>query len=118
LRGKGFDVVGSTPDAINAWVNSGGKAGSTEVVTQQAAPEGLILDVADPGAKAPDGAKRIPIEQLWGRADEFADERQVVIAAGAGVRAAMAVGMLERAGVHDVVFWKRGATPGRRPRRR
>lgn len=105
LRGKGFDVVGSTPDAVNQWVKSGGKPGSTEVVSQKA-PGGLVLDVADPGAKAPQGAKRIPMDQLWSRSEEFSGERRVVIAAGAGVRAAMGVGMLERVGVPEVVFWK------------
>jgi rhodanese-related sulfurtransferase len=106
LRGKGFDVLGSTEDAINAWVRSGGKPGSTETISQRAAPRGLVLDVADPRAKAPSDALRIPMEQFWGRADELASERRVVIAAGAGVRAAMAVGILELAGVHEIVFWR------------
>jgi rhodanese-related sulfurtransferase len=118
LRGKGFHVVGSLPDAINAWVGSGGKPGSTDVVAQQVPPQGLLLDVADPGARPPDEAKRIPLEHLWGRADDFADEPRVVISAGKGVRAAMAVGMLERAGVGEILFWKRAGTPGRRVRRR
>jgi rhodanese-related sulfurtransferase len=118
LRSKGFDVIGSLPDAINQWANNGGKPGSTDVVTQQSVPDGLVLDVADPGAKAPNGAKRVPMDELWERIDEVDDERRVVIAAGAGVRAAMGVGMLERAGVEEVVFWRRGMSSGRRVRRR
>jgi rhodanese-related sulfurtransferase len=106
LRGKGFDVLGSTPDAINQWVKSGGKPGSTDVVSGRAAPPGLVLDVADPGANAPEDATHIPTELLWTRADEFSEQRRVVLAAGAGVRAAMAVGMLERAGVAEIIFWK------------
>jgi rhodanese-related sulfurtransferase len=106
LRGKGFDVVGSTRNAINEWVGSGGKPGSTEVVSQRAAPRGLVVDVADPGAKAPSDAVRIPMERFWKRAEELGSERRVVIVAGAGVRAAMAVGMLELAGVAEVVFWR------------
>jgi hydroxyacylglutathione hydrolase len=106
LRGKGFDVLGSTGDAINEWVRSGGKPGSTEVVSQMAAPRGFVVDVADPGAKAPPDVVRIPMEQLWSRAEELGSERRVVIAAGAGVRAAMAVGMLELAGVSEIIFWR------------
>jgi rhodanese-related sulfurtransferase len=106
LRGKGFDVLGRTRDAINEWVRSGGKPGSTEVVSQRTAPRGLVVDVTDPGAKAPPDAIRIPMEQFWGRSGELGSERRVVITAGAGVRAAMAVGLLELAGVPEIVFWR------------
>jgi rhodanese-related sulfurtransferase len=116
LRGKGFTVLGSTPDAVNAWVDAGGKPGSTEVITRNTPPEGSILDVADPGARVPDGAIRIPMERMWARASEFESEERVVIAAGAGVRAAMSIGMLEMAGVHFVLFWKTGRSAALRPR--
>jgi rhodanese-related sulfurtransferase len=106
LRGKGFEVLGSSSDAINQWVESGGKPGSTEVTEQKEAPDGFVLDVVDPGAVPPGGVTRIPIEGLWGRVEELSSERRVVIVAGAGVRAAMAIGMLERAGVPEIVFWK------------
>ena len=103
LRGKGFDVVGKVDDGINAWASKRGTPASTEIVTEK--PENAsVLDVNDPGAHAEDADLIIPIEELWGRAGEVGTGR-IVVAAGAGVRAAIAVGILERAG-HDVVFWK------------
>lgn len=108
LKGKGFVVAGKVTDAVNQWVSNGGKPASTEVVTGSDLPDGTILDVADPGARIPDGVHttRIPADVLWQRALDLADEKQVVVAAGYGVRAGLAVGMLERVEVRDVVFWK------------
>jgi rhodanese-related sulfurtransferase len=54
----------------------------------------------------PPGTKRISAEQLWVHSAEVADERRVVVVAGYGVRAALAVGMLELAGVREVIFWR------------
>jgi rhodanese-related sulfurtransferase len=102
LRGKGFDVVGVVEDGINRWAASHRRPGSTEVVTER--PAGPILHINDPGAQVDDPDLTIPIEQLWARVDDVPTGR-VTIAAGFGVRAALAVGMLERAG-RDVVFWK------------
>ena len=107
LRGKGFSVLGSVSDGVNSWVGSAGKPASTEVADGLEPPEGLLLDVADPGAKAPAGAKRISVEELWQRSAEIADERRVVVVAGYGVRAALSIGMLELAGVREPVFWQR-----------
>lgn len=106
LRGKGFTVLGEVDDAINAWAERRGTPGSTEHTLGSARPEGTVLDVGDPGAEHVEGATVIPIERLWDRAHEFAGAQGVVIVAGYGVRAALAVGMLERAGVGEVVFWK------------
>lgn len=103
LRGKGFDVRGKVDDALNGWPRLRGHPTSTEVVTQR--PEGVsVLHVNDPGVGDVDPDLAIPIEQLWARSDEVTWSR-VAVAAGFGVRAALAVGILERAG-HDVLFWK------------
>ncbi|MDQ4142915.1 MAG: rhodanese-like domain-containing protein [Actinomycetota bacterium] len=112
LRGKGFSVVGFVRDGINSWAAAHGRPASTEIDESLEPPSGLVLDVADPGANAPAGSLRISAEELWRRSGELADERPVVIAAGYGVRAALAVGILELAGVREPIFWR---TP-RRPR--
>ena len=111
LRGKGFDVVGKVDDGLNAWTRARGAPASTDIVTDR--PEGpVILDVSDPGATSAGDGARIPIEELWGRVSEIPDG-PVCVVAGYGVRAAIAVGILERAG-RDVLFWK---TRGERSRR-
>lgn len=103
LRGKGFDVLGKVDDGINEWVSKRGNPASTEIVTEK--PENAsVLHVNDPGVQAAGVDMTIPIEQLWGRVGEIGTGL-IAVAAGAGVRAAIAVGILERAG-HDVVFWK------------
>ena len=106
LRGKGFTVIGAVEDAINAWAAENGTPVSTEIVTG-APPSGVfVLDVGDPGARVAEPSAQVPIERLWGRAGELAGEERVLIAAGAGVRAALAIGMLERAGISQVHFWR------------
>ena len=103
LRGKGFEVLGKVPDGINEWVERRGTPASTEVTTSR--PDGLpILHVNDPGTREVAADLVIPIEKLWTRIDEVTSER-VAVMAGFGVRAALAVGMLERAG-REVLFWK------------
>ena len=102
LRGKGFDVIGKVDDGINRWAETKGHPASTEVVTSR--PEATVLHVNDPGARQGEPDIAIPIEKLWDRIDEVG-QQQVAVAAGFGVRAALAVGMLEGAG-HDVLFWK------------
>ena len=114
LRGKGFTVLGHAPDALNEWVRRGRALASIELVSGAAAPAGVLLDVADPGAASTEGAHRIPIERLWTRVGEIGDGSPVVILAGYGVRAGLAVGMLERAGHHEIVVWRNrdsGVTP-------
>ncbi|MGH2693352.1 MAG: hypothetical protein ACRDJJ_00920 [Actinomycetota bacterium] len=106
LRGKGFTVLGEVDDAINAWAERRTTPGSTELALGSARPEGMVLDVGDPGGERVEGATVIPIERLWGRAHEFAGAPRVVIVAGYGVRAGLAIGMLERAGAQDLVFWR------------
>ena len=103
LRGKGFDVVGKLEDGINRWSSRHGTPASTEVVTER--PQGAtILHVNDPGAADVTPDLTIPIETLWARADEVTTGR-VAVTAGFGVRAAIAIGILERAG-KEVLFWK------------
>ena len=103
LRGKGFDVLGKVEDGINRWVSARGTPASTEVVSQR--PDDIkLLHVNDPGARPIDPEVSIPIEQLWARANEIEPHR-IAVVAGFGVRAAIAVGILERAG-HEVLFWK------------
>lgn len=112
LRGKGFSVPGYTTDAINRWAETGRPA-STEVVEGTRSPGGVVLDVLDPAARAPDDAVRIASDELWRRSGELARHTRVVVAAGYGVRAALAVGVLELAGVPEIVFWKtRRRLPG------
>jgi rhodanese-related sulfurtransferase len=110
LRGKGFTVLGQVPDAVNSWVTSGRAPASTEVESGATPPAGLVLDVGDPGAAVVEGALRIPVERLWTRTGEAAGDAPVVIVAGFGVRAGLAVGMLERAGRDEIVFWRTRAT--------
>ena len=103
LRGKGFDVIGHVRDGVTEWGKSHGPPNSTEVVGS-APSGGTLLDVGDPGAVVPDGATRIPVERLWVQTEGLVSP--VAVLAGAGVRAALAVGILERAGIEEVHFWK------------
>ncbi|HEX2058266.1 MAG TPA: hypothetical protein VHI71_07845 [Actinomycetota bacterium] len=105
LRGRGFSVVGSVDDALNQWAGKGRRIASTDVVSGHP-PEGTLLHVADPGAAAPEGAVTIPADDLWPRCGELDRSRRVVVVAGWGVRAGLAVGILERNGFDDVVFWR------------
>lgn len=112
LRGKGFSVVGSAEDGLNQWAAKGRRIASTEVVTGDAPPPGTLVHVADPGATAPEGAVTIPADVLWLRCDELDKSERVVVVAGWGVRAGLAVGIVERNGFDDVVLWQPGT--GRR----
>ena len=106
LRGKGVNVVGSVQDALNQWAAKGHRIASTEVATAPEPPPGTLLHVADPGATAPQGAVTIPADDLWPRCDELDRGSRVVVIAGWGVRAGLAVGILERNGFDDVVMWR------------
>jgi rhodanese-related sulfurtransferase len=101
LRGKGFTVLGQVPDGINQWAAAGGSPVSTEIVGPG---QGFVLDVGDPGTHPGEDALRIPVESLWGRAPELDADEAITVASGYGVRAALAVGILERFG-HDVAVW-------------
>lgn len=108
LRGKGFAVVGSVQDGLNQWAAKGRRIASTEVVTGETPPPGTVLHVADPGATPPEGALKIPVDDLWPRCDELDKTNPVVVVAGWGVRAGLAIGILERNGFEDVVMWRPG----------
>ena len=109
LRGKGFPVLGQVEDAINAWSAAHGSPASTEVVGDRQPPEGTLLHVGDPGVGPQEGALHIPVERLWERVTEV-PEGSVVLLSGYGVRAGLAVGILERAG-RDVRVWQRSPRP-------
>jgi len=111
LRGKGSGVTGFVEDGLRAWGNAHGTVASTEVVASHAPPPGVVLSVGDPGSVLVEGATFIPLDSLWNRLDDV-PEGPVVVTAGKGVRAAMAVGMLERAGRTEITFWRYSA---RRP---
>ena len=104
FRGKGFTVLGYVEDGLTAWGHLHGAPASTEVVKGSTPPADLVLDVGDPGVRIFDDAKLISVEELWTRTDEVRSER-IAILAGRGVRASLAVGMLERAGTSDIAFW-------------
>ncbi len=107
LQGKGFTVLGLCRDGLNAWAERDTPA-STEVIGGNEASGKLLLDVGDPGATHVDGALRIPSDTLWERMDEVleaAQDGRVVIVAGYGVRASLAVGILEKHGISDIAYW-------------
>ena len=108
LKSKGFTVLGACDDAINKWAEARGTPASTEVDTGVDPPHGCtVLDVGDAGATVPDGTLLIPVDRLWRRADEVPDGR-IAVAAGYGVRASLALGILERHGSVDVSMWRTG----------
>ena len=109
LRGKGFAVLGTVENGLREWGEARGTAASCEVFEIDQVPEGLVLDVGDPRVVLHKEATFVSIERLWDRAAGFAQEGKVTVLAGKGVRAALAVGMLERAGAADVGFWFRPA---------
>lgn len=113
LRGKGFAVAGVLEGGVRAWSEAVGTPTSTDVHVGEAPPEGTVLMVGDPGAPMADEGVVIPSEKLYGRAGELGRVGPVVIAAGRGLRAALAVGFLERAGVDDVRLWQDGKMSAR-----
>lgn len=105
LRGKGFSVLGKIDKALERWRD--------RLVATDVAPEppdaDVALDVGDPGAKPPPGSTRISIENLWPQLERLDGVGRIVVISGYGVRAALAVGMLERAGVKRVQIWRSNA---------
>lgn len=114
LRGRGFSVLGQVGDAVNEWSRWLGPPASTETYRGPRPRHGRILDVCDPGAENIEGAEVMPVTQLWQSADDLNDGSRITIATGYGVRAALAVGILERAGIKDIVFWQTRADGGPR----
>jgi rhodanese-related sulfurtransferase len=106
LRGKGFSVPGIVVDGLNAWASTRGSLSSTEVIEGDRASGGIAVDVGDPGAGRCEGSRQIPLERLWSEADDLKNAERVVVLAGYGVRAALAVGILEHKGVEEVAFWR------------
>lgn len=106
LRGRGFHVVGQLPDGVNEWSRWYGTPASTETYRGPQPRRGIVLDVNDPGAAGLENAQTISIEQLWGHVEDLKGQARVTIASGYGVRAALAVGILERNGVDEIVFWE------------
>jgi rhodanese-related sulfurtransferase len=106
LKGKGFNVLGAVSDGVNEWSRWHGTPASTETYRGPMPTHTAVLDVGDPGSVVEKEAIKIPIEHLWSRIDEVRQEPRVTIAAGYGLRAALAVGMLERVELKEVVFWR------------
>lgn len=106
LRGRGFEVVGELRNGVEEWSAHNGTPASTEQLDRL--PEGTTaVHVVDPGATPPEGAVTIPAETLWNRTGELRDG-PIAIVGGFGLRATLAVGILERAGFGDVsLLWAR-----------
>lgn len=111
LRGKGFVVPGVLEGGLKAWASAHGTPTSSDVLEGDAEPMGTVLDVGDPGVEPPEGAVHIPIELLWDRAEQIPHDRPATVVAGSGVRAAIAVGILERSGIDQISFWWRKRKP-------
>lgn len=105
LRGKGFEVVGSVRDGLDRWSRDQSRPVSTEIL-DRVPDNGMILDVGDPGAGRVESATRIPAENLWVQVDELDRSSPVTVLAGFGVRAALAVGILEHKGLRDVSLYR------------
>ena len=105
LRGKGFSVLGKLENALDRWRAERGGLVATDSPGQAPDPD-ITLDVGDPGSVAPAGSFRVPVELLWRELDRLEGVERIVVVSGYGVRAALAVGMLERAGVKKVQIWR------------
>jgi hydroxyacylglutathione hydrolase len=106
LRGRGFEVVGRVRNGLQQWSHAHGVPTSTDDYQGPPPRDATIVDVQDPGANTVETAIAIPLAELWDRAGELALDLRVVVVAGYGVRAALAVGILERAGATNIVFWR------------
>jgi rhodanese-related sulfurtransferase len=105
LRGKGFTVLGIVEDGLKAWGELKGVPASTEIAAGATPPAGALLDVCDPGAAPVSDAVIIPVERLWDGAGDLDLGSALVVVAGYGVRAALAIGILESSGARDLTFW-------------
>src|SRR6266849_9619781 len=99
FRGKGFDVVGALTGGVKAWAD---RLVTTPVIQLADAPDVLaLINVSDPGTALPPGhgvGASIPVERLWDKASELGRSWDLGVLAGYGVRAAAAVGILEKLG--------------------
>jgi hydroxyacylglutathione hydrolase len=115
FRGKGFEVVGALAGGVKAWADP---LTMTPVIQLADAPDVLaLINVSDPGTALPPGhgvGASIPVERLWDQASELGRNWDLGVLAGYGVRAAAAVGILEKLGFTKVTF-VRTRRPGERP---
>lgn len=110
LRGKGFHVMAQVENALNLWADSHGKLGSTEIAEGPVPPTEPVVDVGDFGRRKHPSSLQIPIEVLWSRMEELRAKGSVTVLCGKGLRAALAVGMLERVDV-SVRLWRNNDGP-------
>ena len=108
LRGKGFSVLGKVDDALERWRAERGGLIATDTPSEPPDVD-VALDVGDPGARPPEGALRVSVERLWAELERLDGVGRIVVISGVGVRAALAIGMLERAGVKKVQIWRSAA---------
>ena len=99
LRGKGLDVAGFAD-------GTGLQARSTP--TAEGVSDGLVMiDVKDPGTRSlvkSGSGLVIPVENLWIDAAELDKSARIGVLAGWGVRAATAIGILERLKFANLTF--------------
>lgn len=116
FRGKGFEVVGYRSGGPEAWP---GNPVTTPTIRVAEAPDVLaLIDVADPGMALPPDctvAARIPAERLWARSGELGRSWNLGIVAGWGVRAAAAIGILEKLGFTNLTLVRTRPTGARPP---
>lgn len=113
LRGKGFNVIGEVDNALNLWANGHGKLATTDLSEGPVPPTQPVLDVGDAGRRPYSDSLQVPIETLWDRTGELRGEAVVTVLCGRGLRAALALGMLERVGV-DTRLWRNVDQPSKR----
>ncbi len=111
LRGKGFDVEGFVAaDDIRRL----GKLISTRSIPITDAGSLHLLHVGDPGTIHERRSVRIPVERLWDGLSELNTSQRIGILSGFGVRAATAIGILEKFAFKEIVLIRtrpEGATP-------
>ena len=112
LRGKGFDVEGylSAED-----LGQLGKLIPTRSVPIEDAGSLHLLHVGDPGTVHEGRSVRIPAERLWDGLSELNTSYRIGVLSGFGVRAATAVGILEKFGFKEIVLI-RTRSEGAKPR--
>lgn len=116
FRGKGFDVIGYFPGGVDAWPDPPG--GTPVVALGQTPLDMVLLDVADPGTVIPPTRRahvRIPVEHLWDEGPLVLDRGvDIGVLGGWGVRAAAAIGILEKLGLTKLSY-VRTRNAGERP---